>query len=96
MMMTNEKQNKCIKKYRSDYWSTNQIDDDIFKQIRDCSDSDQLLLAAKIMKYRQLKITPYNRPAPQIQDSSGSEEDEEISDDSELVEYDLHAPILHY
>jgi len=34
-------------------------------------------------------MAPYNYPAPQIRDSSGSEEEEELSDDSELAEYDF-------
>jgi hypothetical protein len=39
-------------------------------------------------------MAPYNHPTPQICDSSGSEEEEELSDDSELAEYDFHTPTL--
>lgn len=40
MVMANEKVNKCVRKYRSEYWSTNQVDDDIHKAIGDCSDNE--------------------------------------------------------
>ena len=43
MVMANEKVNKNVRKYRSEYWSTNRVDDDICKAIRDCSEIDQLL-----------------------------------------------------
>ena len=34
MLIANEKVNKQVRKYRAEYWATNQVDDDICKTIK--------------------------------------------------------------
>ena len=100
LFMNNDKVQKQTRKFRAEYWASNQVDD-LLWQVFAASGSDQdcraqLEEATKIMKQRQLKLPPYHKKdGSHVKDSSESEEVESVMD-AELVAYDLQATPLTY
>lgn len=95
LLLTNDKVNKHVRKYRAEYWAKNQVDTE-FSKVAAHAEQEQLSALSTIMKQRQLKLPPYHKRKQQFKHDDESEEESDQSVDSELAEYDLNTGPLWY